>query len=90
MVVNTCSKIYEQIPRSSDNKPWWHYVDDSVTPVLLDGKCLFYNGVTCTIYMRISFYLELAHEFVEIYESCPSRFRAKIDSKQQVKLMCSW
>jgi len=33
------------------------------------------------------FFLVLAHEFVEIYESCPSRFRAKVDSKQQVGVM---
>lgn len=35
------SKMYEQIPHSSDNKAWWHYVDDSVTPELLNGEyCL--------------------------------------------------
>ena len=76
------SKLYEQIPHSSDNKAWWHYVDDSVTPELLDGECL---GSSKLLYLYFILFLDLAHEFVEIYESCPSRFRAKIDnSKQQV------
>ena len=83
MAVSMFSKMYEQIPHSSDNKAWWHYVDDSVTPELLNGE--YWNNNKCISYFIL--FLGLAHEFVEIYESCPSRFRAKIDSKQQVNLL---
>ena len=47
------------------------------------------SAICKEVYIYILYFvlfLGLAHEFVEIYESCPSRFRAKIDSKQQVIL----
>jgi len=72
----------DQIPRSSDNKEWYSYIDNSVTPELLDGKLIFL--LVFSLIFNVISLIVLAHEFVEIYESCPSRFRAKVDSKQQV------
>lgn len=82
------------IPRSSDGKSWWEYIDHSINRTKLDGRYFFHpltsllTPLTPLLTLPTYNVTDLTKEFLMIYDKSPSRLQKKITEpiKLQVRI----
>ena len=74
------------IPRSSDGKSWWEYIDPSINRTKLDGQSLTATGAVMESLCVCS---DLTKEFLMIYDKSPSRLQKKITEPIKLQVLVS-